>query len=201
MITLYGAARSRACRALWMLRELDLPFTHVPTRPRDDTRNAEFRKLNPNGQVPVLVDGALVLWESLAINLYLARRYGAGTLWPATAEDEGRTFQWSLWAMSALEPQLLPVLLHRRALPPEQRQAAVADAHEAALAGPLAVLEGALRGRPYLLGTAFTAADLNVASVASWAPLAGVALDQRPRVADWLARCTARPAFLEESDE
>ncbi|MEO8602289.1 MAG: glutathione S-transferase family protein [bacterium] len=194
MIKLYGVPQSRAIRPIWMLHELGLEFENVPTH-LSNTHTAEFLKLNPNGHIPVLVDGEVVLWESLAINLYLARRYGGGTLWPATVEDEGRTFQWSIWSMTEVEPNLLPVLMHRRALPKEQRQAEIADAAEAKLAGPLGVLEGALRGRQYLLGNAFGAADLNAASVLSWATVSGVDLSKTPQLADWLTRCTDRPAY------
>lgn len=196
MITLYGIPASRAFRCLWMLRELGLEFTHVPTHFAGGTRTAEFLKLNPNGHIPVLVDGATVLWESMAINLYLARQYGAGTLWPATVADEGRAFQWSFWAMTEVEAPLLAALMHRRVLPAEQRDAAVAAASEEKLAAPFTVLDGALRGRPHLLGAAFSVADLNVAAVLSWAKMAGLDLGRWPQLADWLQRCTARPACV-----
>lgn len=194
MIRLYGATASRALRVLWMLEEIGVPYEHVKTA-TTETRTAEFLKLNPNGHIPVLVDGSAVLWESLAINLYLARRYGAGTLWPATIEDEGRLFQWSIWAMTELEPVLLPILMHRRVLPAEQRDAAVAASAEAKLAAPLGVLEGALRGRAHLLGDNFTAADLNVSGVLSWALLARVGMEGWPLTAAWLQHCLDRPAF------
>ncbi|MBX3026204.1 glutathione S-transferase family protein [bacterium] len=195
MITLYGVPASRTFRPLWMLRELQLAFEHVPVNYADGgTRTAEFMKLNPNGHIPVLVDGSTVLWESMAINLYLARQYGAGTLWPASVADEGRAFQWSFWVMTEVEANLLQVLMHRRILPKDQRDAAVAAAGESKLAAPFGVLEGALRGRDYLLGAAFTVADLNVASVLSWAALAGIDLGRWPQLAAWLARCTDRPA-------
>ena len=104
MIKLYGVPASRAFRALWMLRELGLEFENVPTSfANGGTRSAEFLKLNPNGHIPVLVDGSTVLWESMAINLYLARQYGAGSLWPATVADEGRAFQWSFWVMTEVD--------------------------------------------------------------------------------------------------
>jgi glutathione S-transferase len=195
MIKLYGIPASRAFRSLWMLEELGLEYENVPTSFMGGTRTAEFLKLNPNGHIPVLVDGETVLWESLAINLYLARKHGAGRLWPASVADEGRAFQWSLWAMTEVEPQLLPVLMHRRVLPQEQRDEAVVAAQEAKLAGPFGVLEGALRGRPYLLGEAFSVVDLNVAAVMSWARLANVDLGKWPLLAAWLQRCTERPAF------
>ena len=194
MIKLYGIAASRAFRALWMLEELGLQYEHVPTNFIGETRSAEFLKLNPNGHIPVLVDGETVLWESMAINLYLARKYGAGSLWPASVADEGRAFQWSFWAMTEVESALLTVLLHRRILPKEQRDEAVAAAHEAKLAGPFGVLEGALRGRSYLLGETFSVADLNLAAVLSWALRCGIDLGKWPQATAWLQRCTARPA-------
>lgn len=194
MIKLYGIPASRAFRCLWMLRELGLEFDNVPTSFAGDTRTAEFLKLNPNGHIPVLVDGATVLWESMAINLYLARQYGGGTLWPASTADEGRAFQWSFWVMTEVEAPLLGAFMHRRILPREQRDAAVAAAHEATLGAPFGVLEGALRGREHLLGGGFSVADLNVASVLSWALLAGLDLARWPQLAAWLTRCTERPA-------
>lgn len=194
MIKLYGVPMSRAFRSLWMLEELGLEFENVPTSFMGGTRTPEFLKLNPNGHIPVLVDGDTVLWESLAINLYLARRYGAGILWPATMADEGRLFQWSFWAMTEVETALLNVLLHRRILADDKRDGDVASRNEAKLAGPFGVLDGALRGRSYLLGDAFSAADLNVAAVLSWARLAGMALDQWPNLSAWLGRCLERPS-------
>jgi glutathione S-transferase len=132
MIKLYGVRASRALRSLWAIEELGLEYESVPTNTSGDTRTAEFLKLNPNGHIPVLVDDTTVLWESLAINLYLARKYGAGSLWPATVADEGRAFQWSLWAMTELEAPLLAALMHRRLLPEAQRDAAKAAEAEKA---------------------------------------------------------------------
>lgn len=195
MIKLYGIAASRAFRCLWALRELGVEFDQIPTNfATGDTRTAQFLKLNPNGHVPVLVDGATVLWESMAINLYLARQYGAGSLWPASIADEGRVFQWSFWAVTEVETPLLATLRHRRILPRDERDAAAAAAGEAQLAQPFGVLDGALRGRDYLLGEHFSVADLNVAAVLAWAPPAGIDLARWPQLAGWLARCTDRPA-------
>src|SRR5207245_7962243 len=110
---------------------------------------------------------------------YLTRKYDTG-LWPRTLADEGRAFQWSLWVMTEAEEPVITALLHRRVFPEAQRRAAkAADAGER-FKKRLAVLEGALAGRPYLLGEAFTVADLNVASVLAWAPLAGLELAGAP---------------------
>jgi len=194
MIKLYGVPRSRTMRVLWMLEELGVPFENEPVSFTGGSRTPEFLRLNPNGHIPVLQDGEVVLWESLAINLYLARKYDKG-LWPRTPEDEGRAFQWSLWAMTELEEPVITTLVHRRLLPEGERDAAKLAAAVARFPQPLGVLDGALAGRQYLLGDAFGVADLNVAAVVGWAPLAGLELDGAPNVQGWLQRCTSRPAF------
>jgi glutathione S-transferase len=195
MIKLYGVSQSRAMRSLWMLEELGLPYENVRTNFRTgDTRKPDFLRLNPNGHIPVLQDGDVTLWESMAINLYLARRYDKG-LWPKSVADEGRAFQWSLWAMTEAEEPIITALLHRMSLPEEQRDAKKADDAVERFKKPLAVLDGALAGRQYLLGDGFTVADLNVASVVSLAPPADIDLGSASNVQAWLGRCLARPAF------
>jgi glutathione S-transferase len=195
MITLYGVGRSRAMRVLWMLEELGVPFQHEQTHfAKGGSRTPEFLRINPNGHVPALRDGDVVLFESLAINLFLARKYGKG-FWPATIDDEGRTYQWTVWAMTELEEPVVTTLIHRMFLPDAQRDAAKAADAASRATKPLGVLEGALADRPHLLGDAFGVADLNVASVLSWAPLAGIDLAPFPRTRAWLTRCTSRPAF------
>ncbi len=195
MITIYGVPRSRTMRSLWMLEELGVPYENVKTNfATGDTRKPDYLKINPNGHVPALEDGDTLLFESLAINLYLARKYDKG-LWPKTVDDEGRSFQWSVWAMTELEEPVITTLLHRMFFPTAQRDPAKADDAAERAKKPLGVLEGALAGRAYLLGGGFNVADLNVASVLSWAPIAGIDLAPFPAVQAWLARCTGRPAF------
>jgi glutathione S-transferase len=195
MLKLYGVPRSRAMRSLWMLEELGVPYENVKVDFVTGTKEADFRKrLNPNGHIPVLQDDDLVLWESLAINLYLARKYDKG-LWPKTVQDEGCAYQWSMWAMTEAEEPLLTALLNRVIFPPEQRSPTkAADAAER-FKKPLGVLDGALAGRDYLLGPAFSVADLNVASVLSWAPLAQLDVSTASNAAAWLDRCLGRPAL------
>jgi len=194
MIKLYGVPRSRTMRPLWMLEELGVPYENVKVSFIEETRKPDFLRLNPNGHIPVLQDGDLVLWESMAINLYLARKYDKG-LWPKTVEGEGRAFQWSLWSMTELEEPTLTALLHRMFLPADQRDPKKADDAAERFKTPLRGLDGALAGRPYLLGDAFSVADVNVASVISWAPLGGLDISSAENVAGWVARCTGRPAF------
>ncbi len=194
-LTLYGTWRSRTWRVLWMLAELGLPYEHVETDTESGaTRAPELLRLNPNGHVPVLVDGDVVLYESLAINLYLARRYGP-SLWPHTIADEGRALQWTLWTVTELEPPLFTVLKQRTVVPEAERDPALEAAAAAHFPTPVAVLDGALAARPWLAGDDFTVADLNVASVLAWAPLAGLRLGAASHARAWLRRCVSRPAF------
>ena len=104
MITLYGAAASRASRSLLALEELELPYTQVPLNPWSDAADAEpLARINPNARVPVLDDDGLILWESMAINLYLADRYGGAPFWPQHARERAFVYQWSLWSQTEID--------------------------------------------------------------------------------------------------
>lgn len=208
-LTIYGIAASRAVRPLWAATELGLAFEHVPLRYQEGaTRSAEFRALNPNGHIPVLVDkrpeGEMVLWESMACTLYLARYHGKSdgvSISPATPHEDAQALRWSFWAVTELEKDALAVLMHRRAMPEAERKAELADAAERRLYVPLGVLETELvaaraRGNDWLAGKRFTVADLCVASVLAWAKPARALLAAHPVSAEWLERCLARPAQL-----
>lgn len=194
MLKLHGVSRSRALRCLWMLEELGVPYENVKINTTGESRTPEFLQLNPNGHIPVLQDDGLTLWESLAINLYLARKYDKG-LWPKTVDDEGRAFQWSLWAMTELEEPIITALRHRALLPEDQRDPKQAEAAALRFAGPLKVLDGALAGKSYLLGNAFSVADLNVAAVMLLAKAARFDIASASNVQAWMERCTTRPAL------
>ncbi len=196
MIKLYGIPASRASRCLWMLEELGVEYENVPTHFVGDAQKPDYLKLNPNGKIPTLDDDGTIVWESLAINLYLARKYGRDGLWPASEADQAHTVQWSFWAMTEVEPPLMEVLMNRAFLPEDQRDESKARAGEEALHKPLGVLEGALAGRDYLLGKSFTAVDLNVALVLWHVTTIGkMDLSGWPNVSRWLAACTARPTL------
>jgi glutathione S-transferase len=194
-LNIYGVARSRTFRTLWMAKELGLDYAHVKVDfATGDTQTAAHLALNPNGHVPVIDDNGFVLWESMAINLYLAKKYGAGTLYPTRLEDEARAWQWSFWGMTEVERPVLTALFDRAILPEDKRDAAAADAAEQQLAQPLRVLDDAIGHSANLLGDNFTVADLNVASILSWARPAQIDIAPFPRVAEWLKNCAERPA-------
>lgn len=195
MIKLYGATYSRAARCLWMLGELGQEFEQVEIDPRgDNSKTPEYLAINPNGRVPTLVDGDTVLWESMAINLYLAEKYGGG-LWPGSVEDRGRASMWSFWGMMEAEAHLISAMFNLVTRPEEERDAEAGEKAVAALQKPLAVLNGALGGRPYLLGDDFTVADLNLAAIFSWGKVARLDMSPYPNVAGWLNSCLDRDGW------
>jgi glutathione S-transferase len=206
MLTLYGCARSRASRNIWLAEEIGLSFNHVPViqayRLADPnaadapmhTRSPAFLKINPNGHIPSMVDGGLVLHESLAINLYIAKKAG-GPLAPASLEEDALMTMWSLWAAAEAEPHTIEILYNRAAKPPAERDAAKADAAVAALRMPFASLDAALAETGWLVGGRFTVADINVSEVIRYAAPAPELFEGAPRVKTWLATCHARPGF------
>ena len=196
-LTIYGSPMSRAFRVLWMARELGLQYENVPLDPRaGDTRKPDYLKINPNGHVPAIVDCDYVLWESLAINLYLAKKHG-GPLTPADLAEEGKALAWSMWALTELEDNVV-TLVQSVLMPPERKpNAARVEKATQGLKTPLGVLEAALAQGQYLLGSRFTVADLNVAGVVAGLVIAKFELGAWPNVKAWLATCTGRKAFVE----
>jgi glutathione S-transferase len=199
-LTIYGTARSRTARVLWMAKELGLDFEHVPLMMGDAVmKQPPFLAINPAGRVPAIDDDGFVMAESLAINLYLARKYGDRTspsLAPASLEEEAKTWQWSSWAMTDLEGPLNLVHLHRNFFPPEKRDPKIAQSAEAQVQRPLTVLNSILADNACLLGERFTVADINVASVLSASRLSAISMTPFPQVADWTKRCQDRPAAV-----
>jgi glutathione S-transferase len=198
MLTIYGVYRSRASRNIWLANELGVPFKHVPVMQRYrlpdppptgvmHTKSPEFLNVNPNGHVPSIDDDGVVLHESLAINLYLAKKHG-GPLAPANVAEEGQMAMWSLWAATEVETNALNILYHRTSNPKLANEAIEA------LRAPFAVLEGALADG-HLVGGRFTVADINVAEVVRYALAAPELFEKAPKVKAWLAACQARPAF------
>jgi glutathione S-transferase len=197
-ITLYGGSAGRSSRSLIALEELGLAYRHVPLRPWESPADKEtLLRLNPNGRVPVLDDGGLVLWESMAINLYLADRYGRPPLWPADPGDRAVVYQWSVWSQTEID--VMARHKDRFSGVPQRVTRARSE-----LQARLAILDGALKGRAYLLGDAFSLADLNLAAtlIEPWEMSRQDGGDIRPgdrafpAIGDWLTRCTGRPSWL-----
>ena len=193
MTKLHGTSRSRSARSLWALEELGVPYEHLPM-PTTDAKSPAHLKLNPNGHVPVLEDDGAVVWESMAINLYLADKYGRDSLFPSDPAGRAEAYKWSFWAMTEVEPHLITIMRNRVMNAPENRDEKAAQAAVEALKAPLNALEESLKGKEYLLGKDFTIADLNVAAVMSWIPMMKLDISSTPNVQAWLNRCLGRDA-------
>ncbi len=196
MLKLWGRVNSiNVQKVLWALEELKVPYERTDAGMAFGVVNEPFyKKMNPNSRVPTIEDDGFVLWESMAINLYLAKKHSRGSLYPILFEDEARTWQWSFWGMTEIERPVLTAMFNRAILPEGKRDAALADDAERQLGRPLMVLDAAVAAQPYLLGEHFTVADLNVASILSWARPARIDLSHVPKMADWFKRCSERPA-------
>ena len=158
------------------------------------TKSPAFLNVNPNGHIPSIDDDGLVLHESLAINLYLAKKHG-GPLAPASLAEDGEMAMWSLWAATEVEPHSINVLYNRvvsRSGPMDEK---AGDAAVEALKAPFAVLDATLAKDGHVMGGRFTVADINVAEIVRYAQAAPELFDANPRVKAWLAACQARPAF------
>lgn len=190
-LKIYGYPQSRAVRTLWLCEEIGVPYDLVMTTTTDgSTRTAAYLKINPAGHIPAIDDDGFMLSESMAINLYLAKKNGK--LYPADAKGEAKAWQWSFWVMAELDQPIVRCITHSMLLPPEARDVKLARESREAMEWPLQVLDSELAKRPYLCGEAFTVADLNVASVVY--RLLFVDLAGKPHLTDWLRRCWERPA-------
>lgn len=191
--TIYGVSGSRAIRSLWAIEEVGIEYTHVPTHFFKDSKTEEYLTVNPNGRIPALVDGDVTLCESMAINLYLTKKY-APALYPANDADEARTMQWSVWAISEIEPLQMQIVIQKFFSQGNTDQSIIDSATES-LARPLKVLDEHLAGQDYLLGNDFTVADLNLAGVMQLMLMVQFDFSAFPNVSDWLNRCSGRDAL------
>ncbi len=194
-LKIYGIPRSRAIRTYWAAYELGIDFEMVEVAPGPDgSRLPEFMALNPNGHVPFIVDDGVVLWESMAINLYLARKHG-GAVAASSLAEEGQMLSWTAWALSAVEPHAAQAMYHTFMLPEPERVPGKVSEALAAVAAPLAVFEAHLAAHGgYAVGRRFTMADLNIYGAIFYLRFTPQALADKPAIAAWMAACRDRPA-------
>jgi glutathione S-transferase len=196
MRKIYGALLSRAGRTNWVAHECGLEFeqVHVPTRVPAEEKPADFMAINPAGTMPVYQDGDFVLKESLAIDLYLGRKYQP-RLMGKDLEEEGKVYQWTLFAISDLENTVRNCLSNSGF--DEHRpfdEAEFAKGKEQFLSR-LAIVNDALKGREYLVGNAFTLADLHIAWLVAFPVVSSFSRDDLKNITPWFQKCASRPAF------
>ncbi|HEY3695496.1 glutathione S-transferase family protein [Phenylobacterium sp.] len=190
MLTLFHAPRSRSTRILWLLEELGRPFQveYVGIARGDGTAQAGPRSPHPDGKVPALVDEETLVTESSAIVLYLTDAYPGAGLGPQVGEpDRGAYLTWLAYSAGVIEPALYAVARGQAQAAGEAARVAWGDPKnmERRLADILAA-------HAYVLGEAFTGADILVGSAIQFAR---ALLPGHPQFDAYLERLTARPAF------
>jgi glutathione S-transferase len=197
MITLYYAPRTRAVRPRWLLEEAGAPYELARLDlGAGENKKAAYLRINPNGTVPTLRDGDLTLLESGAICEYLADRFPEKRLAPPLGTPaRGLYYQWIHYTMATLEPPLATIFAHTQGRPEGQRIPQLVTEARETLGRVLDVIEPEVRGREFLVGDGFTAADVMVASTLAWAQMAGITGGGKAALTEYAARLTARPAF------
>lgn len=194
-IVLYWHPMSSATPVACALAELGVPHERIKVDiTTGEQRRPDYLALNPNGKVPTItVDGA-PMFEALAIELWLGHTYGVKNgLWPAGGTPEHlQAMAWSTWAYVTYGAQVFR-------LQASKDMGTTGDAHgtaaHKALDGLLSVLDGRLNQHPWLLGDAYSLADLIVASVIGYSAYLGAPVDQHPVTNAWLQKVQARPAM------
>ncbi|NOZ42644.1 MAG: glutathione S-transferase family protein [Alphaproteobacteria bacterium] len=197
MRTIHGSPFSRTNYVIWTMKELGLDYNVNPISPMaGETRKPEYLVLNPNGLVPTLEEDGFVLWESLAINFYLAKNNGNGKLWADNPHHEAKIMQWCIFGAVNVDKPAVDYILHKNALPEEMREVAILNAAEQTLIPLLQVVEGQLADGEYLVDNRFTLADLTLAAILDYPRKSGYDLSPYPAIGAWLDRCLNRPARI-----
>jgi len=193
MMKLYEFAPTRSIRVRWTLQELGVEFESVPVNMiAGEHRRPEFLKINPAGKLPVLVDGEVVLTESVAIVLYLAEKYSDKGLVPMNLRQRAQLNRWLLFAVTELEQPLWRIARHTTLYPEDRRlpgDVALAREDFEVMAD---VLEEHMNGRQFVVGDAVTVADFVLAYTLDWANEVRL-LDDFPRLQAYMERMYARP--------
>jgi len=195
MIKIYGSPWSSARRVYWAMEECGLNYERQPLDMRaKEHRSAKYLEINPCGKVPCLVEDGFVLWESMAINWYLAEKYKPDLL-GQNAEAKGLINQWSYWSILDMQKPLVDMLIQVMFMPEDKKDASVVSKAKESLLPLLRILDNALVGKKYLVADTFTLADLNVASVVHINSMVQNDITEFRNVHAWMERLMERHAF------
>jgi glutathione S-transferase len=194
MIKLYGFGPTRSLRALWTLRELGVEFDFVTVdMRRGEHRKPEFLAINPAGKLPALVDGDVVLTESIAIVLYLAEKHADRGLVPTRLDDRAHVYRWLMFAATELEQPLWRIARHKNVYPADKRLPADIPLAEQDFRDMIPILERHLDAREFLVGDRVTVADLVMGYTLDWANQVKL-LEGFPTCHAYMERLYTRPS-------
>lgn len=185
---LYGTPPTRAVRPIWLINELGIDCEIVDAGFGSD----EVMRLNPAGKLPILVDGAVTVTESIAIQMYLAEKFPAGGFIPETLVERAEMNRWNLFLATEIEQPLWRIALNSSIYDEDRRVAADILNAEADAKRMLAVFETHMTGRDYVAGDRLSVADFNAAYTLDWA-LNAKLLDGFPRLMAYRDQMYARP--------
>ncbi len=195
MIKIYGPKLGSAFKCHVLMLEMGIEYEEVKVDfEKGDQFKPEYLKLNPNGKIPCIVDGDFVLWESMAINNYLATKYHTDLLGDSP-EEKALVDQWSYWAILEIQPNLYTIAFQKFRVPEGEKDEKALKKAMDELPKVLKILDKQLEGKEYILGDRFTLADINVASCVMVADFAKYDISAYKNVSRWIAKLNKRPSF------
>ena len=199
MLKIYGAPHSRASRVVWLANEIGIPYELVPVSfgvPDAECKKPWYLQLNPNGKLPTIDDDGFILWESAAINLYLAEKYKS-QMYPSPVQARGKLLQWAFFVANEVEPAVITILRNRIILPPEHRDPVVADKAQHKLRCLLNIMENELERTMFFAVDGWGLADFMIACVLYIVQIRlKVNLSDWPRLSSWVTASIERPAAV-----
>jgi glutathione S-transferase len=196
-LTFYYAPMSTAGITDLVLEELGVPCERVKVDIRaGGTHTPEFLRLNPNGKVPLIVHDGTPVWESAAITMYLGEVFGVERdLYPPAGPQRGDAMKWIVWTNVTCGDAVSRFMRNTSEwTPAEQHNAKAAEAAKADISNCLRILDEALTGRKFLIGT-YTLADTHLNSLIDWLRHMRIDLSPFAHLNAWSERCKARPAY------
>lgn len=194
MLRVLGRATSgNVQKVLFLLEELGVPYSREDYgRQFNNTADAAYLSLNPNGKVPTLVDGDTVIWESNTILRYLASKHKSA-LYPTDLVQRTQVERWMDWMLASLNPPYLGIFKEAKKAPNERGPSWDADSKE--LKAQLEILAKGIAGRPFAAGNDFSLADVALAPVVTRCLDFPVDLPGLDGLRAWRDKVTSRPAF------
>ena len=199
MIRVWGRRSSvNVQKVLWCLGELDIPFARETVGGSfGGNRDADFLRMNPNGLIPVILDGDITMFESNAIVRYLAARYRAGLLRPEAPKALAAAEQWMEWQQTTFAPAVTAIFFNTVRLPPEKQNAEARAEGEKQARAALAIADAHLASHDWFAGEAFSFGDIAMGALYWRYRGLAIARPEAPHVEDWFEAVAERPAFRE----
>lgn len=195
MIQIYGSPKSSSGRCFWALEEVGAKYERVPLNFQiKEHKSEKYLKINPNGKIPTLIDGNFKIFESVAINHYLAEKYMPALL-GSTIETRALVQQWSSWAVTELQPPMVRMLIQVFFVPADKRDPSVMEKGKEEATPLLKILDQHLANSKYMVGDEFTLADINVASVVHIHSMVQLDISGCKNLLRWLDLLNQRPAL------